>query len=466
MDYDHAADWSVELFENQSRRMEIIKKGFAEGLSTEAVNSLLTENYCETLYARNIYEAALIFAFDHHRTYDEWQSMIRQCRKLYNPGRQASGTVMPLADLRKYVEEESEKEASGTNTAYITKEMQEELSQTTDDESFIAFLLTNIERFSSVREKARYYFLKYILYYVDEKTEAYLKACQKVDLLRLQKGGLLTEEEKNIEKTAVEELSFLKPLKPLQRSADTAKPSAKNYMTLEEKKEWIAGTSLTPGGIYEAMNYYYFGYISMEWLGLCVEMYPYFEDWPAATRKKIAEGLGLITRQTTPEQERVILNELGERIETIELRKEEELNAIYAKDGDTQERDRLYAESRKAADAFRDFILGKTDINRRTLIMFLLFINANTSLEGDRNITVPRLNDILINCGFSQLRPDREFDRFVLRFMRADDPMGVFEDMMEERIKKTEQSVLYNIYEASYNHQKELIRDMVKNRLM
>ena len=95
MDYDHAADWSVELFENQSRRMEIIKKGFAEGLSTEAVNSLLTENYCETLYARNIYEAALIFAFDHHRTYDEWQSMIRQCRKLYNPGRQASGTVMP-----------------------------------------------------------------------------------------------------------------------------------------------------------------------------------------------------------------------------------------------------------------------------------------------------------------------------------------------------------------------------------
>ncbi len=461
-----AADWSVELFENQNRRMEIIKKGFAEELSTDAVNELLTANYCEALYARNIYEAALIYAFDHKKTYKEWQAMIKQCQKLYNPGRQTSGTVMPLADLRKYVEEGSINEDSGTNTAFITKEMQAELSQTTDEESFISFLLNNIENFSSVREKARYYFLKYILYYVDEKIEAYLKACQRVDQIRLQKGGILTEEEKNIEKTAVEELSFLKPLKPLQRSADTAKMTTKNYMTLEEKKKWLSETSLTPGGIYEAMNYYYFGYISMEWLDLCVEMYPYFEDWPRTTKKKIAEGLGFITDETTPEQEAIILDELEERIEQNELDKEETLNRIYAKDGDTQERDELYAEGRKASNAFRDFILGKTDINRRTLIMFLLFINANTDLEKERSITTPRLNDILINCGFSQLRPDREFDRFVITYMRSEDPLGVFEDMMEERIKKTEESVLYNIYEAAYNHQKELIRDMVKNKLM
>ena len=459
-----AADWSVEVFENQNRRTEIIRKGFAEGLSAEDVNKLLTADYCEALYARNIYEAALIYAFDHRKSYEEWQAMIGQCRKLYDPGRQASGTVMPLADVRKYVEEGSRNEDSGTNTAYITKEMQEQLSQTTDEDSFISFLLNNIERFSSVREKARYYFLKYILYYIDEKTDAYLKACGQVDRIRLQKGEILTEEEKNIEKTAVEELSFLKPLKPLQRSADTAKMTSKNYMPLEEKKKWLAGTSLTPGGIYEAMNYYYFGYISMEWLDLCVEMYPYFEDWPMAARKKIAEGLGLITRKTSPEEEAAVLDGLGERIEQIELRKEEELNKIYAKDGSTQERDELYAESRKAANAFRDFILGKTDVNRRTLIMFLLFINANTRLEKDRSITIPRLNDILINCGFSQLRPDREFDKFVIAFMRAEDPMGVFEDMMEERIKKTEESVLYNIYESAYNHQKELIRDLLKNR--
>ncbi len=461
-----AADWSVELFENQSRRMEIIKKGFAEGLNTEEVNRILTANYCETLYARNIYEAALSYAFDHKKTYSEWQNMIGQCRKLYNPGRQSSGTVMPLADLRKYVEEGSVNESSGTSTAYITKEMQEQLSRTTDEESFISFLLDNIERFSSVREKARYYFLKYILYYIDEKIDSYLKACGRVDQIRLQKGGILTEEEKNIEKTAVEELSFLKPLKPLQRSADTAKMTSKNYMMPDEKKKWLSGTSLTPGGIYEAMNYYYFGYISMEWLDLCVEMYPYFEDWPLAARKKIAEGLGLITRKTSREEETVILDSLGERIEQIELQKEEELNKIYAKDGSTQERDELYAENRKAANAFRDFILGKTDINRRTLIMFLLFINANTRLGKDRSITIPRLNDILVNCGFSQLRPDREFDKFVIAYMRSEDPMGVFEDMMEERIKKTEESVLYNIYEDAYNHQKELIRDMVKNKLM
>ena len=51
---DDRTDWSVEFVENESRRMEIMRKGFAEHLTSKRVNELLLENYCEALYARNI----------------------------------------------------------------------------------------------------------------------------------------------------------------------------------------------------------------------------------------------------------------------------------------------------------------------------------------------------------------------------------------------------------------------------
>lgn len=483
---DNRTDWSVEFIENESRRMEIIRKGFAEHLTSRSVNKLLLENYCEALYARNIYEAALIYCFDHGNTYAEWREMVTQCDQVYHPDPDKSGTVILLSKLRDYVEKESTQEGNGLNTAFITRKMQSELEETASEESFMDFLLKNIENFSAVREKARYYFSKYTLLYIDEKIENYLSACEKVDILRSRKAGMLSEEEKYPEKAAVEELSFLKPLKPLQRSADTAKFDTKNYLPMEEKKKLLGEMSLTSGGIFDAMNQYYFGYISMDWLELCLEMYPEIEGWPTETKRKIAQALGLLKPDTTEEEEKQILDSLEDRIlekeEELELQRdrayarkkepattpagEDSASPITASEKQAENLLNSETQEKKATLAFRDFLLGRKDINRRTLLLYLLFIQARTSLSEENKITVPRLNKILLNCGFSQLQPNREFDRFVMGFLKAEDPIGYFQLFVEDRLKNQKESVLYGIYENSYSHQKELVRDMLRKRMM
>ena len=42
-----------------------------------------------------------------------------------------------------------------------------------------------------------------------------------------------------------------------------------------------------------------------------------------------------------------------------------------------------------------------------------------------------RLNRILMNCGFAMLKPDQEFDRFVIRFLRSTEPLDVLEEEVE-----------------------------------
>lgn len=98
--------------------------------------------------------------------------------------------------------------------------------------------------------------------------------------------------------------------------------------------------------------------------------------------------------------------------------------------------------------------------------MYLIFIQARTALTEENKVTVPRLNKILLNCGFSQLQPNREFDRFVMGFLKAEDPIVYFQLFVQDRLKNQKESVLYAIYENSYNHQKELVRDMLRKRLM
>ena len=43
---------------------------------------------------------------------------------------------------------------------------------------------------------------------------------------------------------------------------------SKGRMSLEEKKELLENTALTPGGIFDEFNYFYFGYVSVDWLEL------------------------------------------------------------------------------------------------------------------------------------------------------------------------------------------------------
>ena len=123
--------------------------------------------------------------------------------------------------------------------------------------------------FSAVREKARYYFCKYLDLYIRSKCEQYYACCEKSERMVRQYGNSLDREERGyLESYALEELNFLKPLTALKKDAK----KSRGRMSLEEKKELLENTALTPGGIFDEFNYFYFGYVSVDWMELVFEL--------------------------------------------------------------------------------------------------------------------------------------------------------------------------------------------------
>ena len=62
-----------------------------------------------------------------------------------------------------------------------------------------------------------------------------------------------------------------------------------------------------------------------------------------------------------------------------------------------------------------------------------------------------------VNCGFAGLKPDQEFDRFVIRFLRSTEPLDVLEEEVEKQVIQGRNFYLYKVYRDSYCHQKELL---------
>ena len=59
-------------------RIKILKRAFEEGWNLEQVNSELEKHFCERLYARNRYEAGLIYAFQNRISYEAWKELYQK----------------------------------------------------------------------------------------------------------------------------------------------------------------------------------------------------------------------------------------------------------------------------------------------------------------------------------------------------------------------------------------------------
>lgn len=449
-------DYETEFEDDLPARMEILAEGFAKKWNAEQVNAKLLEGDCETLYARSYFEASLIYAFDHKIEYGQWKTLFAWCRELYDErgsrGGVFSGGKITWKQLEEYVLQGSD---GLLKTENLTRQMEAELEKQENEQGFQKFMLENLEHFSAVREKARYYFCKYLYYYIREKCEIYYKSCERTEQLERQYGGSLPLDERGAqEKFALEGLTFLKPLTKLKKEAEKAKPG----MTVREKREYLEHTSLTPGGIFDEFNYFYFGYISADWLEVLFELYGEFEKWPYRTRIKIARSLSLCRANAGKAEEDAALQKLEEMAKE-QRKREEALDQEHTR-GERGAK-KLYQRGRVGEDYFRNFILGKKDINRSTLISFLLFVNARISPDADSQITIPRLNRILHNCGFAQLRPGHGFDQFVMNFLKARDPMEVVEREVEKQVVRGNDFYLYRVYKDAYCHQSELLNYLV-----
>ena len=434
-------------------RLVILAKGFANKWDSKKVNEELLSRDCGTLYARSFYEAGLIYAYDHGMGYEDWKVFNNKFAEIMDgensiTEKYFTGGKITLKQLEKYVYAESDEDLQ---TELLTRWMEKEIKEKDTEEKYQDFVKENIENFSAVRERARYYFCKYLYLYIREKCENYYESCKKSDELRLTyESEVDVYGRSHMEKFALEELSFLKPLTVLKRDAE----KLKKRMTFEEKKEYLENTALTPGGIFDDFNYFYFGYVSTGWMEVLFELYGEFCDWPDETKVRVAHSLGLCERNPSPDK----LKKALEKLEVME-REQREKEELLDQDGERKEelKRKMYQRGRSGEDFFREFITGNRDINRETLISFLLFVKMRVSLDEDNKITLMRLNGILRNCGFAQLRPNQEFDKFVMEFLRSRDPMELLEEVVVDQVEQGKDSYLYKVYRDAYCHQKELL---------
>ena len=438
------------------KRIHIIAESLENKRNLEEVNMELELNDCERLYARNFYEAALIYAFSHGMNCTELKKMLKiiekdmeqELEKLQDFGKM-KGRIT-IKNLEEYVFDNS---GQGLETKHITRWVENQVIEQNSQEDFFSFVKENLDKFSSVREKARYYFCKYLYFFIKERCEAYLESCKKTVMLKEKYGNVLDKDEKGyMEKLALENLSFLRSISRLKKEAQKA-----NLGWSEEKRrEYLSQAVISSGGIFDEFNYFYFGYVSTDWQELFFELYGYMDEWPLKMQIRMAHSLGLCSRQPDKKEWEKAEQKLWEICQKDKV-KEQELDSLYSRQEENKaKRKKSYQKGRSGENYFRDFILGKRDINRNTLICFLLFVRVQTHLGPKDKITLARLNRIMVESGFPQLRPDDEFDCFVMQFMRAREPMEILMEYVNSSVTEGENFYLYKIYKEAYSHQTEM----------
>ena len=486
------------------KRIEILRKAFENKWSLEAVNKELEDNLCERLYARNIYEAGLIYAFCLGFDYENWkqlytayeeerkdardyiqspekniiatykkeqkdtkeciqsleQNMVTTYEKKRVPSYSGiwSGKIT-LKQIYEYIMYNSKENfQTGTVTEELEEKLWKEQENTLPDKTsigfldkkknFIAFMNENQKQFSEVREKARYYFCKYLYFYIEERCENYYDKCRTEETEEKIYGeSLFLEYCIQAEKNALNQLTMLKLLTPLKNEAKKAKVS----LSLEQRKEYLRNAALSFRVIFNEFNYFYFGFVSLGWVEMLFEFYGPLKDWSEEEKIRIACSLGYCKKNPSDEEKEKAFLQL-ERLSKKQENTEKQLDEKYAIGMERAG----YQSGRSGETYFRDFITGRRDINRDTLLAFLVFVQAETKLDLKDKLTIARINRILYNCGFAQLRPDREFDEFIRKYLTGEAKEEVLYEAAERAALKSEDFYLYKLYQQAKSCQKEL----------
>lgn len=498
--------WNQEkrIVKNMPKRIEILKKAFEEGWNVEQVNSALENSFCEKLYARNRYEAGLIYAFQNGLNYETWKDLYRQyseqeeqkytdgaeekeechrqqyLKKMHENNKQLeseydsgiwSGRTINLRYIKEYIEKNSQDEMliTGIHTVQMEKELKQVKAENGSTE-FSQFMQKNENRFSVVREKARYYFCKYLYFYIEERCQNYYKECEKKQkALKEQKGELVLKRCRREEQLALTELDILNNVTELKKEAQ----KLKSEMEITQRKECLEHAGISYRTLFDRFNYFYFGFITLERTEYLYETYwelfqklgeDSWEKKESAIRTKwedemleLARFSGVYKGKMTPSKKEKVFARLAELKARLD-EKEEKLDQEYCLDSPKAGSQR----GRGGETYFRDFVTGKRDINRDTLVIFLLFVDGTTKLSQEKRITKSRLNGILNNCGFAQLNSvERKFDEFIYEYLnRADreERIDLLYEAAQEAVERGEDFCFWKMYLQGRSKQKELLQ--------
>ena len=433
---DDCMSFDTNRIGNVPLRYRLIALGFVKHSTLSEVNESLKNNGCAVLYSRSLWEASLIYAFHNGMSYNEWKKLQDTCRELRESDelkdKYFRGSRITIGDIREYVEANSDLVGNAEVTRHITKTMDEKIKKLAQGEmDFREFLKYSFDSMSPVREKTRYYFCKYLNYYLESCIERYLE----------------TRDEGAAADSEAEELAIFKGLTELKRKK----------MSDEEVRDLLHEKAISPGAIFDAFNYFFFDYVSLDWMDVLLEYYGDISSVPESDRKKVADAL----RKYEPAKYSGMSDEevLAARQEEMEM-KEEELDRAYSEDDPSKG----YQRNRAGENTIRRYIKGGLDIDRTTLICFLLFFGNKSDLPKEHKITRDRLDEILMECGFSELRREDEFDDFVIRYMESDEPVDLLMEEVTYYALEEENSFLFKTYLASRSAEEDMGKLMKESR--
>ena len=407
-------------------RYRLIALAFIQRQSLDGLNSLLKKHNCAALYSRSLWEASLIFAFLNGYSYKEWKRLRDICAGFKEEQEVQDhffrNRSISVRDLKQYIDENSENRQGVMVTRHLTRLVEKKIRDIQgSDAEFREFLHNNIEAFSPVREKTRYYFCKYLYYALVTKIEEYAAALS---------NNLSTDD-------IMDELVRLfKGVSALKRKQHTP----------EEARSHLMQTDISPGGIFDGFNSFFFDYVSSDWMTILIDDYGSVESIPDEERHVLAEHL----RNYDPgKYEGLSDDEALARLQQEEEKKEAELDAAFSLE---ESSNRGYQRNRVGENTLRKYIKGGLDIDRTTLLCFLLYFGNIADLRPEDQITEERLNRILLECGFAGLREENDFDYFVLQFLEAEDPVDYLMEEVTFYAHREENFYLYRVYKESYSY--------------
>lgn len=406
-------------------RYRLIALGFVRGYSLEELNEKLQQAGCARLYSRSIWEAGLVYAFLQGMSWERWKVLQAVCMQaadsVDSDDSELFGGSITLADLERYTERNSEISGNELRTGRMTERMEQGLRDAKGDEGFILFLRENLEHFSVTREKTRYYFCKYLSFYLNDKISCAVKA--------LDCGKSIDE--------AVRELYVFRGMGKLRR---------KKYSS-EQMRDFLRHAPLSCGGIFDEFSYFYFEYVSTDWVEALLEYYGNTAGLTREEKHSLAESLRRRDAAVRRLSDEEVIRRKTEEIERMEKEKDRQ----YALEGKSHG----YQKNRSGENTVRKFLKGTLDIDRTTLLSFLLFFGAMTKLPTAYAVTEERLNEILRQCGFSGLTESDGFDSFVVHYLTAQNPQDYLMEEVTRYALREENFYLYQIFRSAYSYEKE-----------
>ena len=119
--------------------------------------------------------------------------------------------------------------------------------------------------------------------------------------------------------------------------------------------------------------------------------------------------------------------------------------------------------SRKGETAIRKYLRGQLDLDRTTLICFLLYFSSSFVSRQSIGISLERLNEILSKCGFSVLRRENAFDKFVIDYIGSREPVDFLMLEMDRYISAGKNFYLYEMFSNSRSDAADIRKMMLKN---